>query len=86
MYRIDLVPTKELREMALQVLHVEEKDCWPGSGEVPQWVRAIGEQLPQPCHDWRMAAKSREALEYVPKVCSMVRHEILRRFVCEPVN
>jgi hypothetical protein len=71
--RMDLVPTTELREMAFQVLHVEERDCWPGSGEVPQWVRAIGEQL-----------ELKTPVEYVPKVCERVRHEVLRRFVCEP--
>ena len=74
MYRMDLVPTTELREMAFQILHVEEKDCWPGSGEVPQWVRTIGE----------LKLSAPYSLEYVPKVCEMVRHEVLRRFVCEP--
>ena len=79
MYRMDLVPTTELREMAFQVLHVEEKDCWPGSGEVPHWVRAIGEQL-------ELKNPEYGVLEYVPKVCAMVRHEVLRRFVCEPMR
>lgn len=90
MYRMDLVPTTELREMAFQVLHVEEKDCWPGQvpgsvwlraaeGEVPHWVRAIGEQL-------ELKTPEYGALEFVPKVCAMVRHEVLRRFVCEPMR
>ena len=83
MYRMDLVPTTELREMAFQVLHVEEKDCWPGSGEVPQWVRAIGEQLGLKLSAPYSLEYPRH-LEYVPKVCEMVRHEVLRRFVCEP--
>jgi len=79
MYRMDLVPTTELREMAFQVLHVEEKGCWLGDGEVPHWVRAIGEQI-------ELKTPEYGVLEYVPKVCALVRHEVLRRFVCEPMR